>query len=223
MGIYDDMQDLLPDGQPIAGKPNRNIEADRQYASADAPEVAPEGTVWVAELDTYVDADIAAQTGLEGGSAPRNEQPLEDTEGFDQLNPEDFEVDDDTEENEPLARSNSETLDQMESMVPSSTSEAIGEKIVEGDFDGVLDDMAGALGVDQEAASSLISMAVTDAQPVIADAIGGDAFNSLVYAATQTDDPMARRVLSDMVRGVVPRGNMMRAYALWYESLPDAD
>lgn len=215
MGFYDDMNDLLPDGEPARMRP----QDSRQYARAESPEVAPEGTVWVAELGTYVDADIAAQIGHEGGSAPRNERLFEEDNSVEQLDPEDFEVDDET----PQTRSNSETLDQMESMVPSGTSEAIGEKIVEGDFGGVLDDMAGALGVDPEAASSLIGMAVADAQPVITDAIGGDAYNSLVYAATQTDDPMARRVLSDMVRGVVPRGNMMRAYALWYESLPDAD
>lgn len=217
MGFYDDMNDLLPDGEPARTRP----QDSRQYARAEAPAVAPEGTVWIAELGTYVDADIAAQTGLAGGSAPRNEQPLEDTEGSNQMNPEDFEVDDD-DDNTPV-QTNSETLDQIYEVTSYEQEEAVVENIVSGDFDSVLGDMAGALGVDTEAASSLISMTVTDAQPVITDAIGGDAFDSLVYAATRTDDPMARRVLSDMVRGVVPKGNMMRAYALWYESLPDAD
>ncbi len=233
MGITEDRDDFFTN-------PSSRLMADhddnKQYAVAQSPDVTPAGTVWVPELGTYVDADIAKQVSRDDPGFIFEDDDVEyvpnpeafeigpDDQGdeFDRLD-DDEDEDEDEDEPQEKPKSNSETLDQLEEMAPPGTSEAVEQSIISGDFDGVLDNMASSLGIDTTAASTLIGQTVAEAQPDIVYEIGDEAFNALSYAASRTDDPMARQVLNDMVRGRIPKGRLMQAYHLWWQSLPDAN
>jgi len=229
MGIMDDMGDLYPEMQ---ARPEDL--AAKKHAAAMGPPDTPEGTVWVPEMGSFVDADVAAQLGIEGRKSPETTHELtgatEQPEGNQRVSegaPEELPEEDGTNpedsEEEADFDTESETLADMINAADAGKVDAAFESIMEGDFETTLGTVSEALGVDQQGASSLIELAVEEAKPNVAYEIGEAAFDSLVYAATSTPDPMARKVLTDLVSGKIPRGRYEDAYALWYQSLPDAD
>ncbi len=45
----------------------------------------------------------------------------------------------------------------------------------------------------------------------------------MLYAATGTPDPVARRIVTDLVTGKLHPSKLNRAYALWFDTLPDVE
>ena len=234
MGIQEDKADLYSEKPAPTTKFTETVT--RAYASAESPEIAPEGTVFVPQLGTYVDADVAEQVLGEGdidqieetanyteALDPRDYEDSPNRYGQDDQNPgeEQRQSRDQGDKADDFDEGPSETFEEVADMVGGDAVEAVSDKLIGGDFDGAIDELSGTLGVDAGAAVTVVEMAVEESRPTIEDAIGSDAFNSLLYAATATDDQMAREVLADVVQGVIPASRIADAYQAWFESLPD--
>lgn len=218
------------------------------YAAGSAAGPAPDGMVFVAGLNTYVDADIAAELGLSGG-APAVPQGSSEAAPFLShagLNPEAIPAGDDPLEHvdidemtdaelealqgqleikdEDAAPSLSETLDAIaECFTPEAFVDGVETLVETGDFNDTLARLSEATGVDAATASTLIETTVMEATPIASEYIGDDRWSSLVYAASRTDDTFARRIVSDVVTGRLDPARLPQAYGWWFQSLPDAD
>ena len=219
MGFHDDYTDYAEQMEATA-----TVRDKDSYASGMAPEVAPEGTTWVPELGTYVDADVAASLGIGSAGAPQDTRGSTDSIGEEPdltgQRDRDRTHENDQDESDDFA---SETFREMVTGVDPDDVDGALALIEAGDFDGTLASVSETLGMDTHAASTLIGMAVEDTREMAEREIGADAFNALIYAASETPDPIARRVLTDIVTGRVPGGLIGAAYSHWYRSLPDAD
>ena len=216
------------------------------YARGSAPQAAPEGMTFVSEMNTYVDADVAAQLGLGRPSsgvpasseanrlaaqeAPEDftRKPWTDTT-FEETEMSDAELEalqDEIEEGEADDGDDaapSETFAEIASRF-SPTDLAKGmEAMVSGDLEGTLDRVAEATGFDHATAANIIETTVLEAAPHADAQIGSDRWASLVHAATSTPDDIARRIVADFVTGKLPAANLGKAYALWYDTLPGAE
>ncbi|RUU47471.1 hypothetical protein EOD08_06495 [Mesorhizobium sp. M6A.T.Ca.TU.002.02.2.1] len=219
------------------------------YAIGSAAGPAPEGKVFVPGMNTYVDADIAEQLGLtapQGNSGaparmddgytangaaldplavPAGDDPLEHID-VEELSDEELEalqqeleIKDDND-----APSLSETLDQIaECFTPEAFVDGVEAMVGTGDFNDTLTRLSEATGLDPATASSLVETTVMEATPIASEHIGSQCWNSLVYAASRTDDSFARRIVSDVVTGRLDPARLANAYSLWWQSLPDAE
>ncbi|RUX30378.1 hypothetical protein EOA23_12135 [Mesorhizobium sp. M2A.F.Ca.ET.042.01.1.1] len=218
------------------------------YASGSAAGPAPEGKVFVAGLNTYVDADIAAELGLSGGAAapqgfpeaapfsptaglnpeaiPAGHDPLEHID-IDEMTNEELEALQDQleiKDDEDTTPSLSETLDAVaECFTPEAFVDGVETLVETGDFNDTLTRLSEATGVDAATASTLVETVVMEATPVASEHIGDERWASLVYAASRTDDSFARRIVSDVVTGRLDPARLPQAYDWWWQSLPDAD
>ncbi|MAW88853.1 MAG: hypothetical protein CMJ42_20220 [Phyllobacteriaceae bacterium] len=219
MGFHDDFTDYAEQMEATA--------IDRtspSVASGMAAPVAPEGTTWVPELGTYVDADVAASLGIGTEGHPQDTQGSPDNPRREphMTGEHDSDPADTTERDEGDGIA-SDTFREMVTGVDPDDVDGALALIEAGDFDGTLATVSETLGLDTQAASTLIGMAVEDTRALAEREIGTEAYNALVYAAGATPDPIARRVLTDIVTGKVPGGLIGAAYSYWYNSLPDAD
>lgn len=216
------------------------------YASGSAAGPAPEGKVFVAGLNTYVDADIAEQLGLTGPQGtprasstdyptneaaldhraiPAGDDPLEDI-NIEDMSDEELqalqqELEINADDREP---SLSETLDEIaECFTPEAFEAGVDAMVETGDFNDTLARLSEATGLDTATASSLVETTVMEATPIASEQIGSQCWSSLVYAASRTDDSFARRIVSDVVTGRLDPARLANAYSLWWQSLPDAD
>ncbi|MDG4885848.1 hypothetical protein [Mesorhizobium sp. WSM4887] len=246
--MSDDGMMRLPN--PMDPRSGWSPNSNPNYASGSAAGPAPEGKVFVAGLNTYVDADIAAELGLSGGVS-RSEVEVTSTQGYlapshPALNPEaipaghdpleDIDIDElsdaDLEalqeqleiKDEDAAPSLSETLDAIaECFTPEAFVDGVETMVETGDFNDTLARLSEATGVDTATASALVETAVVEASPVASEHVGDERWSSLVYAASRTDDPFARRIVSDVVTGRLDPARLPQAYDWWWQSLPDAD
>lgn len=215
------------------------------YAIGSAPAPAPEGMVFVPGLNTYVDHDIAAQLGLGAPQSPaRQDAPQgapevslsRQPEGFPEelgreISDEELEEMSEVElealveelevrsEREPAL---SPTLDDIAACFGDQFDAAV-DRMVVGTPEETLSELVEATGLDAQTASALVEAAVLEAEPIASENIGNGRWRSIVYAAAATDDPFARRVVSDFVQGKLHPSKLMSAYGMWYESLPDAE
>jgi hypothetical protein len=216
------------------------------YAKATAPHPAPAGTRYVPELGTYVDEDVAAQLGLAASAAQADSEAPEfpgmlipgvnmpadgeDTPRQEWIEPEPEITHEELEDlqAEIQERSRSEASPSStytvvaEHLSPTDLAQGM-EQLIAGDFNGVVERIANATGLAPEMAVQVIQTSVEEVSPYAAEQIGDRAWSSLLYAATSTPDPLARKVVADLVSGRLHPSKLPRAYALWYESLPDAD
>ncbi|TPJ73449.1 hypothetical protein [Mesorhizobium sp. B2-6-2] len=232
---------------PMDHRSGWSPNSNPNYASGSASGPAPEGKVFVAGLNTYVDADIAAELGLTGGAqasqahpeaapaaSPAALNPEAIPAGHDPL--EHIDVDEMTDEelealqeqleikDEDAAPSPSETLDAIaECFTPEAFVDGVETLVETGDFNDTLARLSEATGVDAATASVLVETAVMEASPVASEHIGDERWASLVYAASRTDDTFARRIVSDVVTGRLDPSRLAQAYDWWWQSLPDAD
>lgn len=226
MSIHEDREDFF--SRPRSSAPG--------YSMAVAPEGGPAGTVFVPELGTYVDSDIADSMGISHSREAFNPVPVSphrdtpDTpsgtsrvEEYEEAHSDTAE--DDTPEIEEEAvqiDSPSETLrDVAACFTPSEFDAGMGQ-LIDGNLEGAVDRITEATGLDSAAAVSVIEAAIEDVAPHAQEQIGHDEWNALVYAATYTEDPFARQVVAGVVQGKLPLGNLSKAYSLWWHSLPDA-
>jgi len=222
---------------PLDDRSGWSPTSNPNYASGSAAGPAPDGKVFVAGLNTYVDADIAEQLGLTGPqgntaiaafnpvAVPSGDDPLEHID-IDDMSDEELEalqqeLEIDAADREP---SPSETLDDIAECFTSEAFEAGVDAMVEtGDFNDTLSRLTEATGLDAATASTLVETTVMEATPVACEQIGSERWSSLVYAATRTDDSFARRIVSDVVTGRLDPARLASSYDLWWQSLPDAD
>ncbi|TPL07593.1 hypothetical protein FJ938_11170 [Mesorhizobium sp. B2-4-14] len=202
----------------------------------------------MAGLNTYVDADIAAELGLSGGAPvatqaypkaaplaspaalnpeaiPAGHDPLEHID-IDEMTDEELEALQEQLEikDEDAAPSLSETLDAVaECFTPEAFVDGVETMVETGDFNDTLTRLSEATGVDMATASTLVETAVMEASPVASEHIGDERWAALVYAASRTDDTFARRIVSDVVTGRLDPSRLSQAYDWWWQSLPDAD
>jgi hypothetical protein len=201
------------------------------YAEGSAPVPPPAGTVFIAALGTHVDADVAESLGFGGGNAPtpealealemprRSPEPVEQEE----LSDEDLEaLQNEIEELADREPSLSPTLDEIAQCFGNDFDDAVSGMVV-GSNEDTLEALSKATGLDQQTASILIETAVNEAAPHAVEMIGPDCWNSILYAATSTSDPYARRIVADMVSGKLHPAKLAKAYSLWWNSLPAAD
>jgi hypothetical protein len=199
----------------------------------------PAGTVMTAIGP--VDADVARELGLvssghtadepDHADAPADHPPvypegdgqLADEEWADMTDEELAELQAELDERQQREPSLSETMDDIAVCFdPADLKDGI-DAMVAGDLDGTIDRLAEATGLSPDMAPTLIETAVMDVAPIAAEFIGGERYEALVYAASQTDDPLARRIVADFVTGQLHPRNLAEAYSIWYRSLPDAD
>ncbi|TIX15098.1 MAG: hypothetical protein E5V41_16915 [Mesorhizobium sp.] len=220
-----------------------DCSSNPNYASGSAPGPAPAGMVFVAGLNTFVDADIAAQLGLSGGAPaasqglpapvhalnpeaiPAGHDPLEDIAIAD-LSDADLEALQEQLEikDEDAAPSLSETLDAIaECFTTEAFVDGVEAMVETGDFNDTLTRLSEATGVDAATAATLVETTVMETTPIASEYIGDERWTSLVYAAARTDDSLARRIVSDMVTGRLDPARLGNAYSLWFQSLPDAE
>ncbi|RWM83776.1 MAG: hypothetical protein EOR81_02240 [Mesorhizobium sp.] len=216
------------------------------YASGSAAGPAPDSKVFVPGLNTYVDTDIAEQLGLmapQGNSGaparmddgsngatldplavPAGDDPHENVD-IEEMSDEELEaLQDQLEVADDREPSLSETLDAIADCFTPEAFEAGVKAMVEtGDFNDTLGRLSEATGLDSATATTLIETSVMEAAPIASEHIGGDRWNSLVYAASRTDDSFARLIVSDVVTGKLHPSKLANAYKLWWQSLPDAD
>ncbi|MER9405924.1 hypothetical protein NKI36_18005 [Mesorhizobium caraganae] len=227
---------------PMDDRSGWSPTSNPNYASGSAAGPAPEGKVFVPGLNTYVDADIAEQLGLGGPQGapsayqnneaahdhraiPAGEDPLEHL-SIEDLSDEELEalqqeLEIGTEDRDP---SPSETLDQIaECFTPEAFEAGVDAMVETGDFEDMLALVSEATGVDEVTASILVETTVMEAAATAADQIGDERWSSMLYAATRTDDSLARRIVSDVVTGRLDPARLANAYDLWWQSLPDAD
>lgn len=203
---------------------------------------APEGKVFVSGLNTYVDSDIAAQLGLVGGTG-EPEGPPNNPDAMNALalrpggDPNEW-ADDDGELSDAELAALQEHLESQPEREPSLSStydeiadcfyaedlsEGLEAMITKGDHEDTLARVSAATGLDAQMAASLIETTIMEAAPVASEHLGGDRWNALVYAATSTPDPFARRVLTGVITGELHPSKLPRAYDMWWKSLPDAE
>ncbi|WP_192177718.1 hypothetical protein [Mesorhizobium amorphae] len=220
-------------------------QGNPNYASGSAAGPAPDGKVFVAGLNTYVDADIAEQLGL-NAPAPQGHPEAAPAISHEPLNPEaipagadplehiDIEEMSDGElealqqqlevNDDDAAPSLSETLDAIaDRFTPEAFVTGIEDMVETGDFNDTLARLSEATGLDAATASILVETTVMEAAPIASEYVGEDRWSSLVYAASRTDDSLARRIVSDVVTGRLDPSRLANAYDLWWQSLPDAD
>ena len=204
---------------------------------------APEGKVFVSGLNTYVDADIAAQLGLTAGTGEPDGNPS-NPDAFNPLaipagdDPMEWANDADGELSDAELAALQEQLEAQPEREPSLSTtfdeiadcfyaedfaEGIEAMITTGDAEDTLARVSAATGLDAKTSASLIETAVMEASPVASEYIGDQRWSSLVYAATATPDPMARRVVTDVITGKLHPSKLPKAYALWFDALPDAE
>lgn len=220
-------------------------QSNPNYARGSAAGPAPDGKVFVAGLNTYVDADIAEQLGLtapQGNSNAWGDQttnegsfnPLAVPAGDDPLAHVDVEEMSDEEleslqeqleiKDEDAAPSLSETFDALaECFTPEALVDGVETMVETGDFNDTIARLSEATGLDEATASTLVQTTVMEASPVACEQIGSERWSSLLYAATRTDDSFARRIVSDVVTGRLDPSRLANSYDLWWQSLPDTD
>ncbi|MBS4019035.1 MAG: hypothetical protein KGZ68_12450 [Dechloromonas sp.] len=216
------------------------------YARGSATDAAPPGMTFVPEMNTYVDADVAAQLGLgrppsgvpassEANLLATHEAPEDYTrkpwtdttfeeeemseEELEALQDKLAEEDPEDAEDHALSDTYAEIADRFS---PADLAKGM-EAMVSGDLEGTLDRVAEATGFDRATAANIIETTVLEAAPHADAQIGSDRWASLVYAATSTPDDIARRIVADFVTGKLPASNLGKAYALWYDTLPDTE
>jgi hypothetical protein len=206
------------------------------YAEGSAPVGPPPGTIFIPELNTHVDSDVAESLGFSRGGAQasqvapgaldalqmpqREPEPVEEQE---ELSDEDLEaLQNEIEELADREPSLSPTLDEIAQCFGNDFEDAVSGMVV-GSNEDTLEALSKATGLDQQTASILIETAVNEAAPHAVEMIGPDCWNSILYAATSTPDPHARRIVADMVSGKLHPAKLAKAYSLWWNSLPDDD
>ncbi|RWK58065.1 hypothetical protein [Mesorhizobium sp.] len=216
------------------------------YAIGSAAGPAPEGKVFVPGMNTYVDFDIAEQLGLVGPQGtsivpaftltpneasldhraiPAGDNPLEDV-NIEEMSDEELEalqdqLEIDADDREP---SLSETLDDIaECFTPEAFVDGVETMVETGDFNDTIARLSEATGLDAVTATNLLETTVMEATPIASEQIGGERWNALLYAASRTDDSLARRIVSDVVTGRLDPARLANAYSLWWQSLPDDD
>lgn len=214
------------------------------YAIGSSAGAAPEGKIFVPGINTYVDADIAEQLGLTGPQGapstaapdhatneaaldhraiPAGDDPLESI-NIEEMSDEELEalqdqLEIDADDREP---SLSETLDDIaECFTPEAFVDGVETMVETGDFNDTIARLSEATGLDAATATNLLETTVMEATPIASEQIGGERWNSLVYAASRTDDSLARRIVSDVVTGRLDPARLANAYSLWWQSLPD--
>ncbi|QPC92597.1 hypothetical protein [Mesorhizobium sp. INR15] len=211
------------------------------YASGSAPGPAPEGKVFIPGMNTYVDRDIAEELGLMGPqgnsnipasnpaafdprAVPAGDDPLESID-FEELSDADLEaLQQELEIETDHEPGPSETFDDIaDCFDPADFNDGLDAMVATGDVDDTLRRLSDATGMDPATASVLIETTVMETAPVASEHIGGDRWDALVYAASRTDDPFARRIVTDMVAGNLHPSKLAGAYDLWFQSLPDVD
>lgn len=210
------------------------------YASASAPAPAPAGKVFIPEMNTYVDNDLAAQLGLlspQGTSGapetastaldpravPAGGNPLEWAEPEAEMSDEELEaLQDQIDEQANREPSLSPTLDDIAACFGNSFEQAVS-RMITGTNEETLATLAEATGLDQHTATNLIETAVMEVAPIASEYIGAARWGALVHAAAATPDPFAKRVVSDFTRGKLKGPHLARAYAMWWDALPDGD
>ncbi|MES0204055.1 hypothetical protein [Mesorhizobium sp. LNHC209A00] len=240
---YDDGMLRLPN--PMDSRSGWTERSDNpNYATGSAAGPAPEGKVFVPGMNTYVDLDIAEQLGLmapqgnlsgqspEAAQAvfdpraiPAGDDPFEDI-AIDDLSDADLEalqqeleIKDDDE-----APSLSATLDTIaECFTPEAFVDGVETMVETGDFNDTIARLSEATGVDAATASTLVETTVMEAAPIACEQIGEDRWHAMLYAASRTDDRLARRIVSDVVTGRLDPTRLANAYDLWFQSLPDAE
>jgi hypothetical protein len=202
------------------------------YAEGSAPVGPPPGTVNIPGIGP-VDADVAESLGFGGGgNAPtpealealqmpqRSPEPVEEQE---ELSDEALEaLQNEIEELAEREPSLSGTFDEIAAVFGSDIDDAISGMVVNSNED-TLEALSKATGLDEQTASVLIETAVNEAAPHAVEMIGQDCWNAIIFAATATPDPHARRIVADLVSGKLHPSKMAKAYSLWWHSLPDAD
>lgn len=187
----------------------------------------PDGTVFLPELGSYVDADVAESlldAELGDGEDGYSHEEMADTEVSDEeLN----DLRDQLKERQERAAqtaSQSETLDTLAHEFAPGVLEAGIEHLstAEDAPDEILETLTELSGLDREATATLMETVVIEASPEAEAQVGHERWSALVYAASTTDDPFARRVVSEFARGTLPAKQLSKAYALWWNSLPDA-
>ncbi|MER9373667.1 hypothetical protein [Mesorhizobium sp. M0491] len=209
------------------------------YASGSARGPAPEGKVFIPGMNTYVDLDIAEQLGLTGPqgnssapppaafdprAVPAGHDPFEDID-IEELSEADLEaLQQELEIETDQEPGPSETFDAIaDCFDPTAFDDGLNAMVATGDFEDTLGRLSEATGLDAATASNLIETTVMETAPVASEYIGGDRWDALVYAASRTDDPFARRIVTDMVAGNLDGSRLAGAYDLWFQSLPDAE
>ncbi|MEQ1952649.1 hypothetical protein [Mesorhizobium sp. CN2-181] len=212
------------------------------YSIGSAAGPVPEGKVFVSGLNTYVDADVAAQLGLTAGTAgpegnPHNTDALNPLGLRPGADPNEWAEADSEMSDEELADlqeqiearterepSLSSTYDEIaDCFYAEHLAEGLEAMIKNGDAEDTLARVSAATGLDAQTSASLIETTIMEAAPVASEYIGGDRWSSLVYAATSTPDPFARRVLTSVITGELHPSKLPRAYDMWWNSLPDTE
>lgn len=222
-------------------RPSAFDNSPSSYGFATAPEMAPAGKVFIPEINSYVDSDVAATLGFgampqDGQEAPEVPHALDpsalgqprgdeiDLDALEDMTEEELEalqeqLEVQEDDREP---SLSPTLDDIADCFGSDFDAAVDQLVV-GTPEDTLATLSAATGLDPISAATLIEATVNEAAPLGTEHIGSDRWQALVYAAAATDDQFAKRVLSDFVRGKLHPTRLMEAYGCWYNSLPDAE
>lgn len=207
---------------------------DTGYAIGYAPEPPPAGTVYVAELGTYVDREIAEQLippASDGGQQDVRE-PLPLSHGREIV----YADEEMTDENLAALQDELEIRHDGREEILSDTFETVREEMGDAETQAILetiadsesapDDIVARLaessGLDAPAVMSLMESSVSEAAPAAIDVIGPQCWDSILYAAARTPDPLARRIVSDFTAGRLPAHGLRESYELWFASLPDA-
>jgi hypothetical protein len=219
-----------PDYPESGFAPTRNAG----YAIGEAPEPPPAGKVYVAELNTYVDEDIAAQLIPSHNPSQQeiSDEPMQLSPGREIV----YADEEMTDENLAALQDELEIRHEGREEILSDTFETVREELGEagtqailetiGDSESAPDDIVARLaessGLDAPAVMSLMETSVSEAAPVAVDIIGASCWDSILYAAARTPDPLARRIVSDFTSGRLPAHGLRESYELWFASLPDA-
>ncbi|MER9213180.1 hypothetical protein NKI54_14010 [Mesorhizobium sp. M0663] len=231
---------------PMDDRSGWSPTSNPNYASGSAAGPAPDGKVFVAGLNTYVDADIAEQLGLTGPQGtpsatapdyqtneaaldhraiPAGDDPLKHID-VDEMSDEELEALQlklEVDGNDP-ALALSETLNDIaECFTDEAFVDGVETMVETGDFNDTIARLSQATGLDEVTATNLLETTVMEATPIASEQIGGERWNSLVYAASRTNDSLARRIVSDVVTGRLDPARLANAYSLWWQSLPGVD
>ncbi len=222
--------DFTPMRHPSPDEPQSGYTPHNQpnYAVGHAPIPGPDGTIFLPELGTYVDADVAESlldielNEAEGEAGDTHEEIADADISDEELDDLREQLDDEREQADQSA-SLSDTLDAMSQEFEQEVIDASIEQIttVE-DTAEILEALSDLSGLDTEAASTILETVVTEATPDAEATIGPDRWASIVYAASTTEDPFARRVVADFARGKLSPAKLSQAYAMWWNTLPDA-
>lgn len=246
MNDHDNGMMHIPEASVRATYLNNTEQA--RHATGTATDDAPEGTVWVPEMSTHVEREVALSMGLLNPTRARiDDRPLEqyrqDIASFEdddtrELSDEDrylleahqsLEDVDRYQENETevntgdnLQNAPSETVRLVAQELDAGDTSVLINAITEGNHEEAIQAFSEETGIEPQGAITLIESAVMDVSESAATYIGEDRWNAVVHAATGRD-LMARRIVADVVTGKLKAEEMPKVYTAWYYATQGGD